>query len=81
MRIGDVPNDGKVLYSYVVFKKGTRSDDKTIDWPRIVRPIQVRSRHARCRLCTHRGNLENVIITKRKHPKYANIPFEIAKNT
>lgn len=81
MRIGDVANDEKVVYSYVIFKKGIRSDDKTIDWPRIIRPVQVRPRHTRCKLCTHRGKLENVIITKRKHSKYVNSTFEIAEKT
>lgn len=67
MRIGDTQNEEIIKYSYVVLKKGARADDDTIDWPRIVRPTLVKSRHTRCRLCTHRGKLEEVIITKRKH--------------
>lgn len=69
LRIGDYKNEDSILYSYAVFKKGSRSDDKTIDWPRLVRPTQVRSGHTRCHMCTHRGKLEEVIITKSKHSK------------
>lgn len=36
----------------------------------MVRPTQVRSGHVRCQLCTHRGNLEELIITKGKNSKY-----------
>lgn len=70
--IGQNIKDQIALYSHVIFKKGLRTDDKTIDWPRMVRPTQVRSRHTRCKLCTHRGKLEEVVITKRKHSKYDN---------
>lgn len=68
--IGQNTKDQVALYSHVVFKKGSREDDKTIDWPRMIRPTQVRSRHTRCKFCTHRGKLEEVVITKRKHSKY-----------
>lgn len=69
MRIGRIENDGKALFSYVIFKKGDRSKDATMIWPRVVRPTQVRSRHVRCNLCTHRGKLEDIVITKGKHSK------------
>lgn len=68
--IGQKAKNHEMLYSYVIFKKGSRDDDKTIDWPRMVRPTQVRTRHTRCRFCTHRGELEEVVITKAKHSKY-----------
>lgn len=70
LNIGQNAKDQIALYSYVVFKKGSREDDKTIEWPRLVRPTQVRTRHTRCKMCSHRGKLEEVIITKRKHSKY-----------
>lgn len=62
-------NDEKARFSYVVFKKGSRSDDATIDWPRLVRPTQVRGCHTHCRLCTHQGELRQIVLTKRKHSK------------
>lgn len=70
MDIGQTQQDRKTLFSYVVFKKGSRDDDKTINWPRMVRPTQVRTRHTRCKFCTHRGKLEEVVVTKGKHSKY-----------
>lgn len=68
--IGQTRQDRKTLFSYIVFKKGSRDDDKTINWPRMVRPTQVRTRHTRCKFCTHRGKLEEVVVTKGKHSKY-----------
>lgn len=67
--IGENKKIQKILYSYVVFKKGSRDNDKTIDWPRLVRPTQVRTKHTRCKMCTHRGKLEEVVVTKAKHSK------------
>lgn len=72
--IGQTRQDKKMLFSYVVFKKGSRDDDKTINWPRLVRPTQVRTRHTRCKFCTHRGKLEELIVTKGKHSKYVQYP-------
>lgn len=63
-------NDHKARFSYVVFKKGSRSDDTTIDWPRLVRQTQVRGGHTHCRLCTHLGELRQIVITKGKHSKF-----------
>lgn len=58
------------LYSYIIIKKGPRSTaDPDINWPRVVRPTIVRTQHAICKLCTDRGKLENVIITKGRHSK------------
>ncbi|XP_031627853.1 methyltransferase-like protein 17, mitochondrial [Contarinia nasturtii] len=67
--IGQRPKDEIIRYSYVVFKKGSRDDDPTMNWPRLVRPTQVRTRHTRCKLCTHRGKLEELVVTKGKHSK------------
>jgi len=55
------------LYSYVVFKKGIEIGES---WPRVVRPALVRSKHTICRLCTPKGNLQEIIFTKSKHGKY-----------
>lgn len=68
--IGQLKHENKMQFSYVVLKKGSRNDDKTIDWPRLVRPTQVRTRHTRCKLCTSGGQLEEVVFTKAKHSKY-----------
>ncbi|BES98756.1 Mitochondrial small ribosomal subunit Rsm22 [Nesidiocoris tenuis] len=58
----------KELYSYVVFRKGKKPDSEP-DWPRIIRPVLVRHRHAICRMCTSRGKLTEVIFTPGKHGK------------
>lgn len=67
--IGESTKDSRILYSYVIFKKGSRDNDETIHWPRLIRPTQVRTRHTRCKMCTHRGKLEEVVVTKAKHSK------------
>lgn len=67
MRLTETVNEEYTKYSYIVFKKGNRDDDKTIGWPRMVRPTSVGSRHVNCFLCTHRAKLEKIVVTKRKH--------------
>lgn len=67
--IGELKHENKIQFSYVIFKKGLRSDDKSINWPRLVRPTQVRARHTRCKMCTSRGQLEEIVFTKAKHSK------------
>ncbi|XP_017859013.1 PREDICTED: methyltransferase-like protein 17, mitochondrial [Drosophila arizonae] len=57
-------------YSYAILKKGPNTD-ATRQWPRIVRPTLVRSKHAICRVCTESGNLQEVIFTASKHGKAA----------
>lgn len=55
-------------YSYAILKKGSIAD-ATRQWPRIVRPTLVRSKHSICRVCTESGNLQEVIFTASKHGK------------
>lgn len=56
-------------YSYVVLKKGL-PEDNTRSWPRVVRPILTRSKHAICRMCTADGKLQEIIFTQSKHGRY-----------
>lgn len=70
LRIGEPRSTDISLYSYLVLKKGERnSEDSSIEWPRVVRPILVKSKHVICRTCTHRGELEEFIVTKGKNTK------------
>lgn len=69
LRVGEPREEDRELYTYLVIKKGSRNDDETIDWPRIMEPPMRRSKHTICRMCTHRGKLEEVIFTSRKHSK------------
>lgn len=39
-------------------------------WPRIVQPVLVRSKHSICRMCTSSGKLQELIFTASKHGKY-----------
>lgn len=89
--IGQLKHEHKMQFSYVIFKKGSRNDDKTINWPRLVRPTQVRTRHTRCKVCTNRGQLEEIVFTKAKHSTYTyrcarksdwgdRLPIEIEEN-
>ncbi|XP_033210764.1 methyltransferase-like protein 17, mitochondrial isoform X2 [Belonocnema kinseyi] len=63
--IGNVTTQSE-RYSYVVLKKGTRSETDG-DWPRLVRPTLKRGKHAFCRMCCSSGNLEEIIFTRSKH--------------
>ncbi|XP_059618435.1 methyltransferase-like protein 17, mitochondrial [Phlebotomus argentipes] len=57
-------------YSYVVLRKKPRDLSQTEDsWPRIVRPVLVRKKHAICRMCTKEGNLQEIIFTAAKQGK------------
>lgn len=56
-------------YTYLVMKKGINSNVER--WPRLVQPTLVRSKHTICRMCTAKGNLQEVIFTQSKHGKFA----------
>lgn len=64
-------------FSYVVIKKGARpkTDEQ---WPRIVRPVLVRSKHSICRMCTSSGKLQEIIFTASKNGK---IPYWCARSS
>lgn len=55
------------LYSYVVLKKGQR--DEKMEWPRLVEPTLVRSKHSICRMCNREGKLKEIIFSASKHGK------------
>ncbi|KAL1517170.1 hypothetical protein ABEB36_000969 [Hypothenemus hampei] len=65
--IGQKPEILNERYSYIVLKKGNRTEN--LGWPRIIRPVMRRSKHTICRLCTANGKLEEVIFTAKKHGK------------
>lgn len=56
------------LYSYVIFKKGCRNSNSP-EWPRLVEPTLVRSKHSICRMCTSDGKLKEIIFSSSKHGK------------
>lgn len=68
--IGEKITDHKGFrYSYLVLKKGIVVNE--VRWPRLVQPTLVRARHSICRMCTAKGNLQEVIFTQSKHGKFA----------
>lgn len=70
LRVGDPENTALTTYSYLILKKGLRTnEDASIEWPRLVRPTLVRSRHTICRMCTSQGELKEIIVTPSKHSK------------
>ncbi|XP_068723173.1 ribosome assembly protein METTL17, mitochondrial-like [Montipora capricornis] len=52
-------------FSYIVLRKGER-DITEKQWPRVLQPIRLRSRHVICKLCCSSGDLEQKILTKKK---------------
>jgi ribosomal protein RSM22 (predicted rRNA methylase) len=65
--IADSTHNRKELYSYVVVRKPGGGAD--VMWPRIVRPVLQRHKHAICRMCTSNGKLGEVIFSPGKHGK------------
>jgi len=53
-------------FSYIIAQKGT-SRNESSDWPRIVEPYSSKKNCVTCRMCTPRGKLEEIIVTKSKH--------------
>lgn len=47
------------------------ADERTENdnWPRLVRPTMLRSKHVRCRICTSNGKLNEVVFTASKNGK------------
>ncbi|KAL5279577.1 METTL17 family protein [Megaselia abdita] len=75
--IGEKVTEHKgVRYSYLVLKKGIVANEER--WPRLVEPTLVRSKHTICRMCTAKGNLQEIIFTQSKHGKFA---FRCAKSS
>ncbi|CAG9864535.1 unnamed protein product [Phyllotreta striolata] len=50
-------------------KRRGNTEDGESDWPRLVRPTLVKSKHTICRMCCPDGKLREVIFTKSKHGK------------
>ncbi|XP_054706401.1 methyltransferase-like protein 17, mitochondrial [Uloborus diversus] len=64
------PIDKKDWISYVVLRKGKRPKDE-VSWPRIVKPVLARAKHAYCRMCCSDGKLREVVVTKARHGRNA----------
>ncbi|CAK9298382.1 unnamed protein product [Gordionus sp. m RMFG-2023] len=49
----------------------TRPTIDSDDWPRLITPNLLKSRHVHCRLCTHEGKIVNYVMTAYKNGKDA----------
>ncbi|XP_046397479.1 methyltransferase-like protein 17, mitochondrial isoform X2 [Ischnura elegans] len=67
--IGQGEENKATLFSYLVIKKGIRPEDD-LQWPRLVQPVLVRSKHTICRACCSNGQLQEIIFTSSKHGKF-----------
>ncbi|KAK8788225.1 hypothetical protein V5799_021997 [Amblyomma americanum] len=56
-------------YSYVVLQK-PGDMPKERNWPRLIRPVLRRSRHAICRMCCSDACLKEFVFTKKKHGRH-----------
>ncbi|KAL1456876.1 hypothetical protein WDU94_001566 [Cyamophila willieti] len=52
-------------FCYVILRRGERK--VTPPWPRIVRPVLVRTKHTVCKLCTPEGNIAQINFTNKKN--------------
>uniref|UniRef100_A0A1B6D0H8 Methyltransferase-like protein 17, mitochondrial n=2 Tax=Clastoptera arizonana TaxID=38151 RepID=A0A1B6D0H8_9HEMI len=77
LELGQREGVKKEIYSYVVLKKGVRSS-YDYQWPRIVKPVLKKSKHAICRMCTKEGKHQEIIFTASKHGK---IPYKCARSS
>lgn len=57
-------------FCYLVIKKGSQASPRD-RWPRLIRTPMARTKHVICRMCTQSGELQEAIITKSKHGKFA----------
>ncbi|XP_006821201.1 ribosome assembly protein METTL17, mitochondrial-like, partial [Saccoglossus kowalevskii] len=58
----------KENFSYVVLRKGQRSKGCN-EWPRLIRPVLVKSKHIHCHMCCHDGRIHHTVLTASKHGK------------
>ncbi|TRY61681.1 hypothetical protein TCAL_01437 [Tigriopus californicus] len=69
-KLNSIPNEithtpKKEKFCYLIFKKGPEPEaDKSYQYPRVVEEPMMRKKHVVCRMCTHRGKLEEFVATK-----------------
>ncbi|XP_052062325.1 methyltransferase-like protein 17, mitochondrial [Mytilus californianus] len=55
-------------YTFVILKK-TKEQVESVRWPRLVANSTFANKHIHCRICCPTGQLDHIIITKKKHSK------------
>lgn len=58
-------------FSYLILTRAEAAEAQTegVDWARLIAPVQRRTRHVHCRLCTPDGQLQHLVVTARKHSR------------
>lgn len=57
-------------FSYLIVTRGEEAEAEGVDWARLIAPVQRRTRHVHCRLCTPDGQLQHQVVTARKHSRW-----------
>ncbi|XP_076112741.1 ribosome assembly protein METTL17, mitochondrial-like [Mytilus galloprovincialis] len=55
-------------YTFVILKK-TKEHVESVRWPRLVANSTFANKHIHCRICCPTGQLDHIIVTKKKHSK------------
>ena len=56
-------------FAYMVFEKNKDSTESYHKWPRMVSNLQLSHNCVGCHVCTSKGNIENLFVTKSHHGK------------
>lgn len=56
-------------FSYLILTRTepTEAETEGMYWARLIAPVQRRTRHVHCRLCSPDGQLQHLVVTARKH--------------
>ncbi|XP_029930797.1 methyltransferase-like protein 17, mitochondrial [Myripristis murdjan] len=56
-------------FSYLILARtdGVEAEKGGVDWARLVAPVLSRSRHVHCQMCCPNGQIQQVVVTARKH--------------
>ncbi|XP_077580564.1 ribosome assembly protein METTL17, mitochondrial [Stigmatopora nigra] len=56
-------------FSYLIITRDQQRSEaeELVYWPRLIGPVQARTRHVHCRLCCPNGRLEHMVVTQNKH--------------
>ncbi|TDH05657.1 hypothetical protein EPR50_G00124610 [Perca flavescens] len=59
----------KFSYLIVTRTKPAQAETEGVDWARLIAPVQCRTRHVHCRMCSPDGQLQHLVVTARKHSR------------
>ncbi|XP_029310030.1 LOW QUALITY PROTEIN: methyltransferase-like protein 17, mitochondrial [Cottoperca gobio] len=59
-------------FSYLILTRAEQTaeaESVSVDWARLIAPVQCRTRHVHCRMCCPDGQLQHLVVTTRKHSR------------